>query len=76
MYWVVRFDFDKVKGPNVNAQFGKGPLSKFAYQLDQSKWSDGPEDLTRIQKVMKTINGLKDTCKYDRDLNMGKSTPT
>ena len=31
----MRFDFDPVKGPHVNAQFGEGPSSKFAYQLDQ-----------------------------------------
>ena len=73
----MRFDFDKVKESNVNAQFGKNPSSKFAYQLDQSKWPNGPNYLARMQKaMMKTINELHDACNYDRSLNMGKSTPT
>ena len=77
IYWEVRFDFDPVKGPHVNAAFGSKPLSKFAYQLDQSKWPNGPNDLARMQKAMvKTINDVNDTCNYDRGLNMGKSTPT
>ena len=77
IYWEVRFDFDPDKGPHVNAQFGKKPSSKFAYQLDQSKWPDGTDDLKRMQKAMvNTINELNDACNYDRGLNMGKSTPT
>ena len=73
----MRFDFDKIKGPHVNAQFGKGPSSKFAYQLDQSKWPDGPDDLKRMQKAMlNTINEVNDACNYNRNTNIGKSTPT
>ena len=75
-YWELRFYFDKVKRPHVNAQFRKGPSSKFAYQLDQSKWPDGPDNLTSMQKAMvNTINELDNTCNYDMDLNIGKSTP-
>ena len=73
----MRFDFDPVKGPHVNAAFGSKPSSKFAYQLDQSKWPNGPNDLARMQNAMvKTINDVNDTCNYDMDLNIGKSTPT
>ncbi|KAK0506901.1 hypothetical protein JMJ35_010601 [Cladonia borealis] len=75
IYGEVRFDFDPNK-EHVNAQFGKGPSSKFAYQLDQSKWPDGPDDLTRMQKAMvEPINDVNDTCNYDIDLNIAKSTP-
>ena len=73
----MRFDFDKVKDPHVNAQFRKDPSSKFACQLDKSKWPDGPNDLTRMQKAMRnTINELNDVCNYDSGLDTGKSTPT
>ena len=73
----MRFDFDPNKGPHVNAQFGKGPSSKFAYQLDESKWPDGPNKLARMPKAtVNTINELNDACNYDMVLNIGKSTPT
>lgn len=77
IYWEVRFDFDGKNGTHVNAQFGKGPSSRFVHQLDQSEWADGPDNSTRMQRTMaKTINELNDACNYDMDLNIGKSTPT
>ena len=73
----MRFDVDKIKGPHVNAQFAKGPSSKSAYELDKSKWPDGPDDLTRMQRAMvKIIHEVNGACNYNRNTNIGKSTPT
>ncbi|MCJ1470888.1 DENN domain-containing protein 5A [Pseudocyphellaria aurata] len=84
LFWRIRWDFEpdqfdkkgklvKVgKGPHVNAQFGKNPSSKFAYQLDSSKFPDG-NGKKAMNNIAKTLNKQ---CKYDMATNFGKEEPT
>ncbi len=77
LFWRVRWDFDPVKGPHVNVQFGKQPSSKFAYKLDQSQWTrTGNEDTWAKKTMAKISKDLNSRLDYDGGDNDGKSEPT
>ncbi len=66
--WVVRLDFDQVKGPHVNAKFG---TSSFAFQYDESLWvNENPKKTMR-----KITRDLNERMGYSGDLNEGKTDP-
>ena len=68
VYWNIRWDYDKDKGPHVNAQFGSKKSVKIAYTLDQSKY-DKDAKTTMANKV----NELNQACKYSQAKNAGKT---
>ena len=74
--FVVRWDFDPVKGPHVNVSIGKGDTqTKFAVQSDLSAGEGDPNYAKKqMVKVMKEMNEAAGG--YDRSLNTGKSEPT
>ena len=75
VYWNVRWDYDPVKGPHVNAQFGSKDSSKFAYQLDKEKWQDGDSDKGK-KTMQQVIQNLNKAVKYNGNLNRLKDKIT
>lgn len=71
LFWRIRWDFDLQKGPHVNAQFGTNPSSKFAYQLDSSRF-----EIDAKKTIEKIVKDLNKQCKYDMGLNTAKDNPT
>lgn len=78
IYWQVRWDFDPTKGPHVNAQFGSGPSTKFAYQLDKSQFvtprNVDPNDANQAAKLTmkKLTNDMNEKANYNQAANAGK----
>ena len=61
--WRVRWDFDPVKGPHINAHIGSKPSSKFAFQLAESEVDHNDDDSSNWPgKTMKRLT---------KDLNKG-----
>ncbi|KAG8530496.1 uncharacterized protein KY384_004999 [Bacidia gigantensis] len=74
LYWAVRWDYDPVKGPHVNAMFsGKPGTCKFAYNLDKSKFLEGDEGGKKA--MLDIAQDLNKQCKYSMAKNMGKDKP-
>lgn len=58
------------KGPHVNAQFGN---SKFAFQLDESKFvEDETREIASQRTMAKIIKDFNDLVRYDDKLNKAK----
>lgn len=72
LFWRVRWDYDPAKGPHVNAQFGTKSSTKFAYQLDSSKFTD-PVPGKTMNGIMQNLNKQ---CNYNTAINLGKDQPT
>ena len=73
--YVVRWDYDPIKGPHVNFAIGKGDQqTKFAVQQDMKSL---PANTTPAQFMQQTVQNLNQQAGgYDTKLNIGKSTPT
>lgn len=78
VFWQVRWDYDPVKGPHVNAQFDS---SKFAYQLASSQFQTpkkpNPEIENQAAKVTmaKITDDMNTMAKYSKENNMAKQEP-
>lgn len=71
LFWQIRWDYDRSKGPHVNAQFGFKDSSKFSYNLDPSQYTNGD----RQASMANIAKGLNKQCKYSSSINRGKDTP-
>ena len=77
IFWRVRWDFDPVKGPHVNAQIGGKPSSKFAFLLDESEYDQSHDDPSKWPgKIMNKITkNLNEKIGYLWRKNTGKDGP-
>ena len=58
----------------MNAQFGNNLSSKFAYQLDKSKFLEG--DAMGMKTMREIVKDSNKQCKYSHSQNAGKDKPT
>ncbi|KAK0517182.1 hypothetical protein JMJ35_000337 [Cladonia borealis] len=77
IFWRVRWDFDPVKGPHVNAQIGGKPSSKFAFQSDQSEFDQSDDNSSNWPRktMWKIAKGLNKKVGYSWRSNAGKDGP-
>jgi len=73
LFWRVRWDFDLIKGPHANAQFGTKPSSTFAFKLDPSKFTNG--DTTGGKTMNQIAVDMNSKAQYSYNDNAGKSEP-
>jgi hypothetical protein len=75
MRWEVRWDYDRTRGPHVNAAFGDHPASKFAFILDEAQYVRTGDDPNQWpgRTMQAIVQSLNEIAGYPGAKNLGKT---